>query len=270
MVAETAIPRNWQDFLRVDSNKTELFRFLSHALLMSFDFEDKQLVITDGESVLSKPPLQDTTSLAPCNHEEADIRMLLHVAHAAHHNDNKILIRTVDTAVVVLAVSVVQCLEPVTELWLAFGTGKSFRYLAAHTIAHGLGPNKARALPMLHSLSGCDTVSSFVGHGKKTAWKTWKSLPELTDVLLKLASAPSVKPEDVMPTIERFVILLYDRCTTKNILKEAKCETNSANKSSSRATCEASHVPRRPCMGTDTASQSNTSFTDQLGLDQDR
>ena len=189
---------------------------------MSFDLEDKQLVITDVESVMSKPPLQDTTTLAPCSHEEADSRMLLHVAHAAHHNHNKTLIRTVDTDVVVLAVSVVQCLEPETELWLAFGTGISFRYLAAHTIAHGLGANKARALPMFHSLSGCDTVSSFVGHGKKTAWKTWKSLPELTDVLLKLASAPSAIPEDVMPTIERFVILLYDRTNTGADINKAR------------------------------------------------
>ena len=122
----------------------------------------------------------------------------------------------------VLAVSVVQCLDPETELCLAFGTGISFRYLAAHTIAHGLGANKARALPMFHSLSGCDTVSSFVGHGKKTAWKTWKSLPELTDVLLKLASAPSAIPEDVMPTIERFVILLYDRTNTGADINKAR------------------------------------------------
>ena len=53
VVAESAIPRNWHDFLRADSSKAELFRFLSHALLKSFDQEDKQLVVTDEESVLS-------------------------------------------------------------------------------------------------------------------------------------------------------------------------------------------------------------------------
>ena len=69
--------------------------------------------------------------------------MLLHVSHAANHGHHNIIIKTVDTDVVVLAVSVAQGLLPEDELWLAFGTGKSFRYLAAHEIAAGLGPEKA-------------------------------------------------------------------------------------------------------------------------------
>ena len=68
---------------------------------------------------------------------------------------------------------------------------------------------------MFHALTGCDTVSSFVGHGKKTAWNTWNVLPGLTDVLVQLSCAPSDIPEDVMLTIERFVILLYDRTSIR-------------------------------------------------------
>ena len=66
---------NWRDFLRVDRNKTELFHFLSKALLEAFNQQGKQLVITDSESILSKPLLHDSDSLSPCNHEEADSRM---------------------------------------------------------------------------------------------------------------------------------------------------------------------------------------------------
>ena len=44
---------------------------------------------------------------------------------------------------------------------------------------------------MFHSLTGCDTVSSFVGHGEKMAWATWNVMPELTNALLQLSSAPS-------------------------------------------------------------------------------
>ena len=157
VVGAAAIPGNWQDFLREDTNKTELFKFLSQAIFTWFDQDDKQLVITDGEAVLSKPPLLDLALLAPCSHEEADSRMLLHVSHAANHGHHNILIKTVDTDVVVLAVSVAQGLLPEDELWLAFGTGKSFRYLAAHEIAlaAGLGPERAQALPMFHA---CDWV----------------------------------------------------------------------------------------------------------------
>jgi len=81
VVTAAAIPGNWQNFLQVDSNKTELFRFLSAALMEWFDQKDKQFVIADGEAVLSKPLLPDLTSLVPCNHEEADSQMLLHTSH---------------------------------------------------------------------------------------------------------------------------------------------------------------------------------------------
>jgi len=64
VVAAAAIPGNWQNFLRVDSSKkTELLRFLSAALMEWFNQEDKQLVIANGEAVLSKPVLPDLTSL---------------------------------------------------------------------------------------------------------------------------------------------------------------------------------------------------------------
>lgn len=222
VVAGASIPGNWQHFLRVDSNKTELFKFLSTALLEWFDQEDKQLVITDGEAVLSKPLLPDLTSLDPCNHEEADSRMLLHASHAAKHGHHSIVIRTVDTDVVVLAVSVVQELQPEDKLWLAFGTGRSFRYLAAHEIAAGLGQEKARALPMFHALTGCDTVSSFARHGKKTAWAVWTVMPELTEALMQLSSAPSDIPSNAMCIIERFVILLYDRTSKCTDIDKAR------------------------------------------------
>ena len=116
MVGDLAIPRNWQNFLRVDSNKTELFAFLSNALLRSFVLDDKQLVVTSDMEILSKPPLPDRPSIAPCTHEEADSRMLLHVAHAARNGHHKIMIQTVDTDVVVLAVAVAQTLQPEDEL----------------------------------------------------------------------------------------------------------------------------------------------------------
>ena len=81
-VAAAAIPGNWQSFFRMDDNKMELFRFLPETTLKWFDEKDKQLVITDGEGVLSKPPLEDLASLFPCSDEESDSRMLLHALHS--------------------------------------------------------------------------------------------------------------------------------------------------------------------------------------------
>ena len=223
VVGSATIPGNWNSFLRVDENKTELFSFLSGILQDSFQLADKQLVITDGDDVMSKPPIPDTAALAPCNHEEADSRIMLHAAHAAHHNGyKKILIRTVDTDVVVLAVALARTLEEEAEVWVSFGTGKAFRFLAAHQMARALGPDKAQALPMFHALTGCDTVSCFAGHGKKTAWAVWTALPQLTQTLINLSAAPDHIHEDAMHILERFVILLYDKTSTATDIDKAR------------------------------------------------
>ena len=63
----------------------------------------------------------------------------------------------------------------------------------------GLGPKKAKALPMFHALTGCDTVSSFVGHSKRKSWSTWNAFPELENLLLKLSSAPSAVARRYFP-----------------------------------------------------------------------
>ena len=71
------------------------------------------------------------------------------------------MIRTIDTDVVVLAVSKMQDID-VDELWIAFGTSKHFRYLATHDIAAQLGTQKAKALPMLHALTVVTPFPSFL------------------------------------------------------------------------------------------------------------
>ena len=191
VTATASLPGSWHDFFRVNNNKEELFSFLSRQVTESINIPDKQLVATDGKQVIAVPLCEDTTSLAPCNHEEGEIRMMLHAAAAMECGHRRILIHTVDTDVVVLAVWVAQELhEVVDELWLAFGTGKNFRYIAAHELVACLGPEKSKSLPVFHAITGCDTVSAFAGHGKKTAWAVRATFPEVTDAFLDLASVP--------------------------------------------------------------------------------
>ena len=61
----------------------------------------------------------------------------------------KKIIRIADTDVVVLAISVVEEIK-VEELWVAFGTGKHFRYTAAHVTASSLGADKSSFACLLH------------------------------------------------------------------------------------------------------------------------
>ena len=214
----TSLPQNWQQFLRVDANKTELFAFLAEHI--SRLQTDKQVVTTYGAQVLSIPP-RDTSLLAPCSHEEADTRMILHLADAVYQGFQKILLRTVDTDVVILAVAAVAKIE-VQEVWIAFGTGQHFRYIAAHEIASIIGPDKSKALPVFHAYTGCDTVSSFNTRGKKTGWDTWKAFEEVTATFLALSTGPSDISEAHVSVLERFTILLYDRTSSKDDINEAR------------------------------------------------
>ncbi|KAK6169757.1 hypothetical protein SNE40_020746 [Patella caerulea] len=224
VVGTASLPTNWQSFLHVNTNKEELFKFLSQVLVQEYVQENgKELYVTEIDHVQSIPEKEDLLGISPCNHEEADTRILLHAAHAARNGHVKILIRTVDTDVVVLAVMISSAiLQANTELWIAFGTGKHFRYLAAHEMSSSLGPEKSRALPMFHALTGCDTVSSFARHGKKSAWTAWNLVPDLTGALLTLATAPTCIPDKTFTTIERFVIKMYDKASMDTEINSAR------------------------------------------------
>ncbi|XP_016112345.1 sodium- and chloride-dependent GABA transporter 3-like [Sinocyclocheilus grahami] len=122
----------------------------------------------------------------------------------------KITLCTVDTDVVVLAIAHVSELD-IEELWVAFGTGKNFRYIPANE--NTKSPDKSKALPVFHAFTGCDTVSAFTTRSKKTAWDTWNAYDMATEVFMALLKAPKSIPERVISIVEHFTILLYD-CTS--------------------------------------------------------
>ena len=65
--------------------------------------------------------------LAPCSHEEADSRVMVHVADAANKY-NSITARTVDSNVVVFAVNAFGDLTAsLNELYVAFDTDNHYR-----------------------------------------------------------------------------------------------------------------------------------------------
>ena len=62
---------------------------------------------------------------------------------------------TVDTDILIMSVALFSQIN-LSELWLAFGTGKNFKYIPAHDIARTLGPEKAASLLKFHAFTGCD------------------------------------------------------------------------------------------------------------------
>ena len=66
-------------------------------------FKRSKDVSTLDKTVLSSLHLQDISALLPCNHEEADTRLLLHALDATKHGHKKLMIRTVDADVLLVS-----------------------------------------------------------------------------------------------------------------------------------------------------------------------
>ena len=77
--------------------------------------EGKELYSTCGDRVLTSAYRSDLRSLEMCNHEEVDTRLLVHVLDACSSGHRRILMKTNDADVVVLAVSVAENL-PADEI----------------------------------------------------------------------------------------------------------------------------------------------------------
>ena len=82
----------------------------------------------------------------PCSHEEADTRLFLHMADAVKKGYRKLLVRTVDTDVVVVAIATLNRTKP-DELWVAFGTGGHFLFIPIDEVAIAVGPRKSASTP---------------------------------------------------------------------------------------------------------------------------
>lgn len=135
---------------------------------------------------------------------------MVHVADAFKVGTKKFLFVLLIPMWLSIAVATVQQLG-ICEVWVAFGTGNHFRYVAIHEIVESLGPMKSLSLPVFHPFTGCDTVSSFANIGKKTAWKVWETHAEVTSAFYELHKAPENISKDEVEKLEQFTILMYDR-----------------------------------------------------------
>ena len=189
--SQTKLPGNWMDFLRDSTNKKELFAFLT-SKIVEFTFPpNKAVYITSGESVVSLG--LNSAAMLDCNHEEADTRIVVHLLHALEHGMRTIKVRTADSDVIAILVGAffdLTSTHPSADIWVAFGTGKHFRFYSINTICTSIGEPRARALPVFHTFSGSDTTSAFRGRGKKSAWQAWQAYEEVTQAFTFLASHP--------------------------------------------------------------------------------
>ena len=92
------------------------------------------------------------------------------------------------------------------------------KYYRINSVCLELGEDKCQALHFFHAftVTGCDVTSQFNGKGKKSVWKTWKSLPSVTEGFATASSSAFV-PHDtsylVFSVIEQFTCAMYDSTT---------------------------------------------------------
>ena len=212
--AKIPIPKGaeWQNFPKESHNKYDLFQFLSEQLAPETT-GTRYLLTTKGELVLSNQP-----TLSPCHQEEADTRMMLQLHHAAEQGHTKAYLRTVDTDVVILAIYHFQELG-LTELWIGFGSGKTFKEIPIHLICQ-----QHCQAPLFHAYTSCDVTSAMFGIGKKTAWNAWANFPKVTESFIAITQDPtSLKLDSLhIRRLERLTVLMYSKMCCANSVNEAR------------------------------------------------
>ncbi len=215
-------PTNWTSFLRDDDNKTELFQFLAVRICQTQT--TSTIIVTNEGCVICNDNQKSLEAVSPCPHEEADTRIFVHARDAAIEGSKALVIKANDTDIVVIAVSVLPQLQEigVETLWIAFGHGVGMKWIPIHELLNAIGPTRARGIMYFHAFTGCDVVSAFRGKGKKSAWQTWDVFDEVTATFSNLSQFPTEVTDTDLKTLERFVVLMYDRSSAATGVDQAR------------------------------------------------
>ena len=169
-------PQQWRKFLSLGKDKTQLAHFLfkewssnKYAKKLRFrkfvvSHGEKCYLLSVQENQIMSEPVEDLFS----KQEEADTRLLLHAKNPAHEGHSKIIIKSSDVDVEVIFIH--HAKEISASLFILSGTKSRMMYIDITQIVENLGDNICNALIGLHTFTGCDSVSAFVGKGKKAAF----------------------------------------------------------------------------------------------------
>lgn len=174
----------WKQFMANPKNKANLLHFLYSSLcetsivlpddvnfiLGGMDREDSGHTVS-----ISKLTTTDLQSLSCVEHEEADTRLIAHIAYCVDHlKYERAVVYATDTDIAMLCMYHFCQLEGLKELWIQ-GSNKFF---PVHNLVKSLSekyeqnPNEMTGtLLSTYILSGCDTVSYPYRRGKRRAAK---------------------------------------------------------------------------------------------------
>ena len=132
--------------------------------------QNKQLFVTcKNKCFLITSKLEQEIAELESSQEEADTRLLLHAAHAAHSGDKAVIVVAEDTDVFALCVAFSHDIS--SPLYQKQSTKTRTRLIDIKKVANAYGPDVCKAILGTHAITGCDSVSSFAGKGKVLALK---------------------------------------------------------------------------------------------------
>ena len=147
-----------------------------------------------------------------CRHEEANTRLIVHAAHAACEGFQSVCLRSSDTDVAVIAISLAT--QVPAQLIFRTGTLHRCRYINLSAIAEKQG-EAAVSLIVLHCFTGCDSCSAFTGKSKKIALLLLKEHCH-RQTMAQLWQTFDVSPQ-LMRSLEAFVCSLYGKATLSDV-----------------------------------------------------
>lgn len=185
---------NYRSFLRNNSNKAALARFLSAYLeeTLPKNLETGQSVILAGgykrsneAKIIQENGCHDDHELYS-EHDEADTRMVFHAIRLSSNYD-RIIIRSDDTDVLIILLYFCSVGKLAAQVFMHAGhsgqTTNRERYIPVTQLVETLGNAFIQCLPALHAITGCDTTSSTYMIGKK---KAYTKLKQNMDILKDL------------------------------------------------------------------------------------
>lgn len=166
-------PHQWKKFLANSNNKTNLMNFLVHQWSSDIYSQIDNCTVSHGSS---------------CIKITADGRMFLHALHTSNNGHSQE--------------------EIAADIITANGTCARTRLIGIPRICKKIGQDVCKVLPGLHALTGCYSVSMFIGKGKKTALELVMNDDEMRTIGT-LGERLPLGNED-MEGLERFVPSLYN------------------------------------------------------------
>ncbi|KAK3729656.1 hypothetical protein QZH41_006396 [Actinostola sp. cb2023] len=138
--------------------------------------------------------------------EEADTRIILHIAHAARSGYDTLIVASEDTDVFILCLTFKDMIP--SSIFFKCGMQTRVRYVSISSVAQAIGQDICHSLLGVHAYTGCDTVSAFAGRGKIGALRIVKEQRSFQEMFKCLGMEWELS-DDLFKKLQDFTCHMY-------------------------------------------------------------